>query len=93
MPCYGVPCVQIRTRLERLEQQESKLCLPGIISKLTHQHEQLQAKLQQLTATLTDNKQANACMRARVEAAAADTKAQLQTATVSPVIACGGAEL
>lgn len=83
MSCAGLPVVQIRTRLQRLEEQEAKLCLPDITAKLQQQQEQLQGKLQQLTATLTDSKQANACMRARVEAVAAATKTQLQAATVS----------
>lgn len=74
---------QIRTRLQQLEQQEAKLRLPDIISNLMQQQEQLQSKLQQLTTTLTDSKQANTCMRARVQAAAADTKTQLQAVTVS----------
>jgi hypothetical protein len=78
--CYA----QIRTRLQRLEQQEAKLCLPDITHKLQQQHEQLQTKLQQFTTTLTDSKQANACLRARVDAAAAETKTQLQAATVGP---------
>jgi hypothetical protein len=75
--------VQIRTKQQQLEQQGSKLRLPEVTSKLQQQHDQLQAKLQQLTATLTDSKQANACMRARVDAAIADTKTQLQASTVS----------
>jgi hypothetical protein len=80
---HGLPAVQIKLRLQRLEEQEAKLCLPDITAKLQQQQEQLQGKLQQLTATLTDSKQANACMTARVEAAAAATKTQLQAATVS----------
>lgn len=83
MLCCADCGIQIRTRLQRLEQQEAKLCLPDITHKLQQQHEQLQTKLQQLTTTLADSKQANACMRARVDAAAADTKTQLQAATVS----------
>lgn len=59
------------------------MCLPDVTSKLQRQHEQLQGKLQQLTATLTESKQANACMGVRVDAATADTKTQLQAATVS----------
>lgn len=75
--------MQIQTRLQRLQQQEAKLCLPDIISKLKRQQDQLQAKLQLLTASLTDSKQANACMRSRVESANADNKTQLLAATVS----------
>jgi len=75
--------VQIQTRLQRLQQQGAKLCVPDIISKFKRQQDQLQAKLQLLTATLTDSKQANACMRSRVESANADNKTQLLAATVS----------
>lgn len=74
--------VQWTTKKQQLEQQEAKLRLPEVTSRLQQQLDQRQAKLAQLTATLTDSKQANACMRARVDAAAADTKAQLQASTV-----------
>lgn len=73
---------RVEARLQQLQQQEASAQLDQHISTLTQQHATLQAKLQQLTATLTASKQANACVQGRVDAAATATATAITFAQV-----------